>query len=140
MSKVALVHLVHQLRGGDRRGRVHPHIQGSLRTKTEAALGLIELEAGEPEVEEHTVHLRKPCLAGEDIQVGEITLHEHWRRLQAGRHFPDPQDGIGITIDPEQPAPGQDSLEQRAGVASASQGAVDEDRTRPGLKELYCFF
>jgi hypothetical protein len=58
-------------------------------------------------------------------------------RVEPGQRFPDPGDRLRITIDPEQAPTGLDALEQGAGVPSASQGRVDEDRTRTGLKELY---
>jgi hypothetical protein len=58
-------------------------------------------------------------------------------RVEPGQRFPDPGDGLGIAVDPEQPASGLNALEQGAGVPSASQGRVDEDRPRTGLKELY---
>jgi hypothetical protein len=58
-------------------------------------------------------------------------------RVEPGQRLRDPCDGLGIAIDPDQPAAGLDALEQGAGVPSASQGRVDEDRPRTGLKELY---
>jgi len=58
-------------------------------------------------------------------------------RVEPGKRLRDPCDSLGIAIDPDQPAAGLDALEQGAGVPSASQGRVDEDRPRTGLKELY---
>jgi hypothetical protein len=43
----------------------------------------------------------------------------------------------GIAVDPEQPAARCDSLQDLAGVARLPEGAVDRDRTRSGLKQLY---
>jgi hypothetical protein len=64
-------------------------------------------------------------------------LHQDRGRIESGKDIRNPGDGVGIAIDPDQPAAGLDALEQCAGVPSASQGRVDEDRPRPGLKELY---
>jgi hypothetical protein len=46
-------------------------------------------------------------------------------------------DGSGIAVDPEQPAARCDPLQDLAGVARLPEGAVDRDRTRSGLKQLY---
>ena len=46
-------------------------------------------------------------------------------------------DGIGIAVDPEQPAARTDSLQDQAGVARLPDRAVDRDCARSGLKQLY---
>jgi len=43
----------------------------------------------------------------------------------------------GIAVDPEQPAAWLDPVEDLAGVARLPQGAVDRDRARLGLQQLY---
>jgi len=43
----------------------------------------------------------------------------------------------GIAVDPEQTAAGCDPLQDQAGVARLPERAVDRDRARSGLKELY---
>ena len=43
----------------------------------------------------------------------------------------------GIAVDPEQPAAGCDPLQDLAGVARLPEGAVDRDRARSGLEQLY---
>jgi hypothetical protein len=93
--------------------------------------------AGEPEVEEHAVHLAEPRLAGEGVELGKVRLLQDRRRVEPGERCRGPFDGLGIAVDPDQPAAGLDALEQGAGVPSTSQGRVDEDRPRTGLKELY---
>jgi len=42
-----------------------------------------------------------------------------------------------IAVDPEQPAARADPLQDLAGVARLPQGAVDRDRPRLGLEQLY---
>jgi hypothetical protein len=117
--------------------RVHPHVQRRLGAEAESALRRVQLVAGEPEVEEHAVHLAEPRLAGEGVDVGKVRLQEDRARVEPRQRLGNPDDGLGIAVDPEQPAAGLDALEQGAGVPSASQGRVDEDRPRTGLKELY---
>jgi len=48
-------------------------------------------------------------------------------------------DGGGIAIDPEQPAAWLYPLQDLAGVARLPHGAVDRDRARMGLEQLYYF-
>jgi hypothetical protein len=43
----------------------------------------------------------------------------------------------GITVDSEQPAAWLDPVEDLAGMARLPQGAVDRDRARLGLQQLY---
>jgi len=43
----------------------------------------------------------------------------------------------GIAVDPEQPPAWLDPVEDLAGVARLPQGAVDRDRARMGLQQLY---
>jgi hypothetical protein len=43
----------------------------------------------------------------------------------------------GIAIDPEQPAAWCDPLQDLAGMARLPEGAVDRDRARSGLEQLY---
>jgi hypothetical protein len=46
-------------------------------------------------------------------------------------------DGRRIAVDRQQSSARLDGFEQRSRVASGAEGAVDRDRPRPGLKELY---
>jgi hypothetical protein len=43
----------------------------------------------------------------------------------------------GIAVDPEQPAAGCDPLQDLAGMARLPERAVDRDRPRSGLEQLY---
>ena len=54
-----------------------------------------------------------------------------------GQGRPGGLDGVGIAVDPEQPATGRDPLQDLAGMARLPEGAVDRDRAPSGLKQLY---
>jgi len=56
---------------------------------------------------------------------------ERGQRFLAGPHRG------GIAVDPEQPAARCDPLQDLAGVARLSEGAVDRDGARSGLEQLY---
>jgi hypothetical protein len=54
-----------------------------------------------------------------------------------GQGHPSGFDGVGIAVDPEQPAAGRDPLQDLAGMARLPEGAVDRDRPDSGLEQLY---
>ncbi len=119
--------------------RIHPHVQRRFEAEAEPSLRRVELVAGEPEVEEHAIHSLQTCLAGKAVEIGEIALHQDRWRVEPGQRISPPGHRFGIAIDPEQKPIGLNALEQGAGVPSTSQGGIDEDAARTGLKELYCF-
>jgi len=59
------------------------------------------------------------------------------RVAKLGQRVPASLDRRGIAVDPEQPAAGCDPLQDLAGVARLPEGAVDRDRARTGLEQLY---
>jgi hypothetical protein len=56
---------------------------------------------------------------------------------ELGQGRPCSSDGVGIAVDPEQPAAGCDPLQDLAGMARLPEGAVDRDRPDSGLEQLY---
>src|SRR5437879_13816358 len=55
ISKLALVEVVYHLFGGTLRPRVHPHVQRSIRLKTESACGIVKLQTADSEIGQQTV-------------------------------------------------------------------------------------
>jgi hypothetical protein len=64
-------------------------------------------------------------------------VDDHHRLAERGQRRLGGFDGGGIAVDPEQPAPRCDPLQDQAGVARLPDGAVDRDRAQSGLKQLY---
>src|SRR5271155_3609397 len=58
ISKLALVEVVYHLFGGTLRPRVHPHIERSIRLKTESACSIVELQTAHSDVGQQTVGYR----------------------------------------------------------------------------------
>ena len=59
------------------------------------------------------------------------------RRTELCQRLPAGLDCRGIAVDPEQPAARCDPLQDLAGVARLPERAVDRDRARSGLEQLY---
>jgi hypothetical protein len=71
------------------------------------------------------------------VHLAEATVYEDRRRPISGQRRSRGFDCRGIAVDPEQPAAWLDPVEDLAGVARLPQGAVDRDRPRSGLEQLY---
>src|SRR6266568_2886095 len=116
---------------------VHPHVQGTLAAEAESAFGGVELDARETEVEKDHIRRHKAGPSREGVQVAETTMNDDRRRPVSGQRRSRGLDGGGIAVDPEQPAAWLDPFQDLAGVARLPHGAVDRDRTRLGLEQLY---
>src|ERR1700757_3967328 len=55
VGKLSLVEVVYHLFGGTLRVRIHPHIERSLRLKTESARGVVKLQTADPDVGQNAV-------------------------------------------------------------------------------------
>jgi hypothetical protein len=64
-------------------------------------------------------------------------VDEYRRRPESRQRRPAGLDRRGIAVDPKQPAARRDPLQDLAGVARLPEGAVDRDRARSGLEQLY---
>ena len=128
---------VDDLRRGERRAWVHPHVEGAVGTEAEPTFRVIDLTAGEAEVEQDQVGGGESVLGADRLQLGESTVGNDCRRPKSGQGFSDGLHGCGIAVDPEQPAVRNDPLKNLAGVARLPQGAVDRDRPPLGLEQLY---
>src|SRR5260370_2598430 len=57
IGKLALVEVVYHLFGGTLRPRVHPHVERSIRLKTESACGIRKLQTADAKIGEYAVNL-----------------------------------------------------------------------------------
>jgi hypothetical protein len=64
-------------------------------------------------------------------------VHDDHRRSKRRQRRPRGFDRRGIAVDPKQPAAGCDPVQDLAGVARLPERAVDRDRPRSGLEQLY---
>src|SRR5258708_22262161 len=58
IGKLALVEVVYHLFGGALRPRVHPHVERSIRLKTESACGIVKLQTADSPISQQTVDSR----------------------------------------------------------------------------------
>ena len=64
-------------------------------------------------------------------------MNNHRRVAELSQRVPTSLHRRGIAVDPKQPAAGCDPLQDLAGMARLPEGAVDRDRPRSGLEQLY---
>ena len=114
--------------GGARGGRVHPHVQRGVGGVAEAALGPVELQRGDAEVEQHALHLGDAEPVEDVGQLVEDGGHEGDPVAVAGGL--DPAGGlgagVGVAVEADQPEAGV-GVEHRQRVAGQAEGGVDED-------------
>ena len=134
---VADVRLVDDGRRCYRGGGIHAHVERTFSAEAESALGVVDLVAGETEVEEDQVGFVEAVLGADRAELGKASVNNHHPAPVLGQGHPGGLDGVGIAVDPKQPATGCDSLQDLAGVARLPEGAVDRDRPLSGLEQLY---
>ena len=70
------------------------------------------------------------------FRIKRLRLGEAYERFLEECLAPGGNCGL-VAVDCQQAPARLDRLKQRARMAAAAEGAVDDDRPRPGLKELY---
>jgi hypothetical protein len=119
------------------RAGIHPHIERPIAAKAEAALWVVDLGAGETEVEEDQVRRAETVCRCDRAKLGKASVNDDRSRPELSQRHPAGLHRSGIAVDPEQPAARCDPLQDLAGVARLPEGAVDRDRAPSGLEQLY---
>ncbi len=129
--------LVQKIRRGPAGARVHAHVERALLHVAEATLGLVDLEAREPEVEEDAVRphafLHEPL---QNLVVGADLEGEPRVLTQLGRPF----GGLGIAVDGYKSPPGPELLQYSPGVPPTAEGGVDDRLVALGRERLERLF
>ena len=89
----------------------------------EAAPGIVELRAGDAEVDQSTVHLRDATAREHRRGIAEVGVLRDEAIAVLGEARPRRVESAGILIEPDHACP---RLEQRRGVPAASEGSVEE--------------
>ena len=107
---------------------VHPHVQRGVDGVAEAAVGPVELQRGDAEVEQHALHLGDAEPVEDVGQLVEDGGDEGDAVGVAGGL--DPPGGlgarVGVAVEADQPEAGV-GVEHRERVAGQAEGGVDED-------------
>ena len=131
------VGVVDDPRRGEPGGWIHPHVERPVGAEAESAFGVVDLGAGETEVEEDQVRGVETVLLCDVAKLGKGPVDDNRRGAERCKRLPPGADRRGIAVDPKQPAARCDPLQDLAGVARLPEGAVDRDRPLPGLEQLY---
>ena len=130
--------LVHEVGGGERAARVHAHVERALALEGEPALGCVQLERADAEVEQHRVGPVPSLLAEDRRGVGEGRLAQLDAVRVATQALARRREGPGIAIEPDELSAGR-GAEQGRRVSAEPDGRVDEMGTRSGAQPLHHF-
>ena len=128
---------VDDMSGRQRRGRIHAHVEWTVGAEAEAAFRIVDLGARETEVEEDQVGGHEAVFGSDVGELGKTAMDDHHGGTEVAQRLAAGLRRQGIAVDPEQPATGCDPLQDLAGVTRLPERAVDRDRARPGLEQLY---
>ena len=131
-SDLALREVTQEVSGGGAvRGGVHPHVQRRIDRVGEAAIGGVDLEAGQPKVHHHSVGAGQPELFEHlgDLVVGGVDQGGPPRHSGAVQAFPGELEGLRIAIDADEVSVGR-RLEHGCGMAAHAERRVHVDRAR----------
>ena len=116
---------------------IEPQIQRAGRGKTESALEVCQLIAGQTEVQQDSIHRLNPKCREDFRQVAKVGLHNPYRqigKMRGGR-----SDGRRIAIQGNNPAARHNALDQGASMTPTSKGAIDENAAGLGGKAIQDF-
>ena len=133
-AQLALVPAVHDVRRRDAEVRVGAHVQWAFRAKAEASPLVCELERGETEVEEDPVERRETVLAGHDVEKREVGADEDRALAEACEDAPSLGDSRGVDVETDEASARTGAFEDRLGMATRSDGAVEKAATFAGIK------
>ena len=133
IGEIALRRLRPQI-GGARAVRAHAHIERTVESEREAALGLVKLHRGHAEIKHDAVHRGVTEFFRHAIERGEALFDQC---EPAGRRL-DQTGAIGhralVAIDADHLGIG--GTQDRAAVAAGAEGAVDVDAAVANIQEL----
>ena len=133
-AQLALVPAVHYVRRRDAEVRVGTHVQWAFRAKAEASPLVCELERGETEVEEDPVERRETVLAGHDVEKRKVGADEDRALAETSEDAMSFGESRGIDIEADEAPVGAGAFEDRLGVATRADRAVEKAATFAGIK------
>ncbi len=127
------------IRGGSPFGAVHSHIQRTLVQEREAAIGFVQLERGNAEIEQDAIEGGEAGLGSGLCEGGEIGMNEHGPIAVRGEAFCTACDRIGIAIQAEQSAVRTGGFEDFFCMTASAERAVQIATTGARLERFQCF-
>ena len=112
----------------------HPHVERAVEAKREAALGLVELHRGHPDVHHDAVD-RVDALRGANLgKIGKPVLDQREPAVRSIDQIESARDGGAVAVDADHPGSGD--VENGPAVAAGPEGGVDIDAAGAGAKHL----
>ena len=126
-----------RLRDHIRRGRAvmaHPHVERAAEAKREAAIGLVELHRGHPDIHHDAVD-PLDALRGANLgKIGKAVLDQCQPAARSIDQIEPGRDGRPVAVDADDPGSG--GVENGPAVAAGPEGGVDIDAAVAGLEHL----
>jgi hypothetical protein len=102
---------------------IHTHIEGAVALEGEAAFGGVELVGGDAEVEQDAIDQRDAAFGQHGGEFPEIAAHGGEAGAELGEVERGFGEGVGIAVQADDFSA---LFEEKAGVSSASEGAIEE--------------
>ena len=111
--------------GGQFRGRIHPHVERGVLGVGEAPIDAVELQGGDPEVEQDAVNLGQPE-SGDGIGDAVVHgVHKVHPVAERGETSSRDLESVGVTVEADQGQAGK-SAEEGLRVARHAESRVDQ--------------
>ncbi len=122
-AEVALAVGGDHVSGGDTLRLIHPHVERGVLRIREPALGLVELQGRDAEIEQDP---RSALRVQPDLVVHRV--HESDAITEASEPLPRDAQRVGVAVESDQ-TDVREAFEQCLGVASHAEGGIDEHRS-----------
>jgi hypothetical protein len=120
-----LVEVAQQLGGGRPARPIEPHVQRRVSLEREAALGAVEVQRRDAEVEQHPVGGGELLSGGDVLELLEVRVDEADALAERRQPLARDREHLRVGVEAEESAVRRRALEHGCGVAAGAECAVD---------------
>ena len=137
IGQILFRQLVEQVGRGRSPARVHPHVQRSAGAEAEAPGRGIQLQGGNPKVEQDPIHRCDPQFAQGFSHGGKIPMADGQPFAEWGQPLPGQSQGLSVTIEAQHPAIRTAAPQDLAAMAAQAEVAVQIQAPRFRPQQLH---
>ena len=112
----------------------HPHVERAAEAKREAAIGLVELHRGHPDIHHDAVDRQNALRCANLGQIGKAVLDQRQPAVRLIHQIEPGRDRCAVAVDADHPCAGE--IENGPAVAAGPEGGVDIDAAIAGLEHF----